>query len=258
MNINKNFIICHYFLLLISAYIFMPSPKQNPKLPPPKENTSKSSTSTNSKDKVYHTSPVPEGAQVVPCKTTTLSREEAKQYLKKAAEIIVGQPSREMISLLTAQWAIETANGDKMKNYNFGGIKGVSPESKQTTLYRTSEGHGKDKETIDDYFRAYQSFKEGAEDYVRLLNERLGSEIEYLINGDADNFVAALRRAKYFTGNPQEYRDNVASISRKLISDEEKQKQLKQYSNPMKNLNKEKNGHVIHLSELFFKKAVKI
>ena len=67
-------------------------------------------------------------ALVAPVRTR-LDGTQAADALRAAWTKVTGQPpSENTVAILTAQWAHETGNGGSMYNYNFGGIKGASPE----------------------------------------------------------------------------------------------------------------------------------
>lgn len=148
---------------------------------------------------------------------TRLSGEQAAEALSGAWESIHGEkPSAETLSILTAQWAHETGRGASMYNYNFGGIKGSSPEGLSTSL-RTREGWGKTEVTIRDSFRAYRTAEDGARDYLRLLGGRYAGALESAKAGDAEGFVHNLKLRGYFTGNEQAYARSVSSMSRAAL-----------------------------------------
>ncbi|MGC4064295.1 MAG: hypothetical protein QM784_06545 [Polyangiaceae bacterium] len=116
-------------------------------------------------------------------------------------------------SILTAQWAHETAHGASMFNFNFGGIKGVGP-SGLTVAQRTKEGYGQSERRITDQFRAYGTIDEGARDYVRLLRGRYAEAVSAAQNGDASGFVRVLKQRGYFTGDPAAYERNIVSLAK--------------------------------------------
>ncbi len=148
---------------------------------------------------------------------TPMTGPDAEQALSQAWSQVVGsRPSPETLSILLGQWAMETGHGKKMWNYNFGGIKGTSPEG-LTTSYKTHEGYGDTRQAITDRFRAYSTAEEGAKDYVGLLARKYGDAIEAAKAGDPRDFVTALRAGGYFTGDPAAYTRAVSSISEKVL-----------------------------------------
>lgn len=151
---------------------------------------------------------------------TQLEPGEAKNALSGAWKRVFGEePSAETSAILTAQWAHETARGNSMYNFNFGGIKGQGP-SGFSVLQRTKEGHGATEREIRDRFRAYGSAEEGAVDYVQLLNRRYPQALEAARAGDSEGFVRALKARGYFTGDESAYVRSVNSLSREMLGTE--------------------------------------
>lgn len=149
---------------------------------------------------------------------TRLSGADAAAALERAWTRVMGSPpSRETLSLITAQWAHETGGGASMYNFNFGGLKGTSPEG-MSVVQRTREGYGASERTIHDRFRAYSSAEAGATDYVRLLHARYGDAVQAAQAGDARGFVRGLASRGYFTGSPEAYERSVAALSRAALS----------------------------------------
>jgi hypothetical protein len=148
---------------------------------------------------------------------TQLSGEEAASALSDAWRGVMGRaPTAKQLSLLTAQWSLETGGGRSMMNNNFGGIKGRSPEG-LTVAYKTKEGYGATERTITDHFRAYSSAKAGAEDYVRLLKARFPQAMEAVKSGDPTAFAHALKSEGYYTGSEEDYTKAVASLSERAL-----------------------------------------
>lgn len=146
-------------------------------------------------------------------KRTQLSAAEARSAIARAFEEQTGKPlSAAGQAILTAQWAHETAHGASMFNFNFGGIKGASPEG-LSVAQRTREGYGNSERRIVDGFRAYSSAEQGANDYVQLLRSRYRGAIDAADAGDAEGFVRGLKEKGYFTGDPIAYARNISSLA---------------------------------------------
>ncbi|MFO0729132.1 MAG: glucosaminidase domain-containing protein [Myxococcota bacterium] len=155
---------------------------------------------------------------MVPVQKTPMSGSEAADALSKAWTKRYGTPpSKETLSILTAQWALETGHGKSMCNYNFGGIKGTGP-SGLSASYKTKEGWGASEISITDRFRAYNSAEEGASDYLALLDRRYGNALDAARNGDAAGFVHGLKARGYFTGNEEVYTRNVVALSQSALN----------------------------------------
>jgi hypothetical protein len=99
-----------------------------------------------------------------------------------------------------------------MYNYNFGGIKGSSPDG-LSVMARTREGWGATERTITDRFRAYRTPEQGAADYISLLQERYPEALEAAKAGDPVEFVSALKANGYFTGNESAYARSVSQLA---------------------------------------------
>ena len=155
---------------------------------------------------------------LVPPVRTRLDGNQAADALRAAWTNITGEaPSEKTVAVLTAQWAHETGNGASMYNYNFGGIKGMSP-SGLAVSQRTREGFGAREHTITDRFRAYRTAEEGATDYVKLITQRFPEAAQSAQNGDPVGFVTGLKQRGYFTGDPALYARSVASLTAQGLS----------------------------------------
>lgn len=164
---------------------------------------------------------------VVKPEKTPLSSAEASAAIKTAYTRLYGnEPTNETLAILVAQWAHETGNGRSMYNYNFGGIKGKGP-SGLTTAYKTREGWGATEVKITDYFRAYNSADEGAEDYLKLLQRRFPKALDQANAGNPEEFVRALKQKGYFTGNEQAYIKSIKSLSDKALAAQTKNTEVK-------------------------------
>ncbi len=155
---------------------------------------------------------------LVPPARTRLDGIQAADALRAAWTKLTGEPpSAKTLSILTAQWAHETANGGSMYNYNFGGIKGMGPSGLSVSQH-TREGFGKTERTITDRFRAYHTAEEGATDYVKLLTQRFPEATASAQAGDPVGFVSGLKQRGYFTGDAAAYTRSVASISNQALT----------------------------------------
>jgi flagellum-specific peptidoglycan hydrolase FlgJ len=135
---------------------------------------------------------------------------EARLHLELAYRaVVVANPAQRTLSLLMAQWALETARGHSMWGYNFGGIKA----STRGTSLSTREAYGERARRSIQAFRSYSSASEGAMDYIRTLASDFPRAFSELHGGDADRFARALADEGYFTGNPSEYRRAIVLLA---------------------------------------------
>jgi hypothetical protein len=136
---------------------------------------------------------------------TLLSGNDAAKALSRAWKRARRQlPSLDLLVVLTAHWAHETAAGTSMFNYNFGGIKGRGP-SGLSCLRGAREGFGFRTRVSRDRFRAYPNVASGADDYLSLLLRKYPLAIEAAERGEVIEFVQALHDGGYFTGSEHDY-----------------------------------------------------
>src|SRR5512138_2257967 len=76
---------------------------------------------------------------VVDAQRTAVSRADLRSAIGRAHQRLTGAAaSAQLLDVLTAHASLETGSGGHMYNFNFGGIKGVSP-SGETARCRTKE-----------------------------------------------------------------------------------------------------------------------
>ncbi|MCU0682324.1 MAG: hypothetical protein MUF34_08735 [Polyangiaceae bacterium] len=141
----------------------------------------------------------------VAARRTPLSTAEIRAAVGVAYERSTGRPAPEgALRVLTAHVSLETAHGQRMFNYNFGGIKGASPEG-TTARYQTHEVFAGKRVQLEQPFRAYADPASGASDYLNLLRKRYPDAVAAAERGDARAFAEKLGRAGYFTAPASEY-----------------------------------------------------
>src|SRR5580704_3710470 len=114
----------------------------------------------------------PQEARSVAARRTPASMSDVRAALGKALQSATGRaPSSRTVDVLAAQVSLETAGGQQMYNYNFGGIKGASPQG-DTATYMTREVLDGQSVHIAQGFRAYSTLDAGATDYVSVLRSR--------------------------------------------------------------------------------------
>jgi flagellar protein FlgJ len=118
-----------------------------------------------------------------------------------------------MLDVLTAHVSHETARGERMFNYNFGGIKGTGGHG-AVARYATREldAAGGEHHLVDG-FRAYGSLAEGAADYVATMRQSFGASLPAAARGDADGFAAALKQRGYFTAHLEDYAASMRALA---------------------------------------------
>jgi flagellar protein FlgJ len=145
-------------------------------------------------------------------KRTPVSRADLRAAIARALEKVNGsKPSSNLVDVMTAQASLETASGDQMFNYNFGGIKGHSPTGETAVLKTHEVLDGKDV-VIKDGFRAYRSLDDGAVDYVKTMKSRFGGAFAPAERGDAAGFAHALKSAGYYTAPEAAYAKGIERL----------------------------------------------
>lgn len=143
---------------------------------------------------------------------TPVTRTQIRSAIEQALTKVEGhRPSANLVDVLTAQASLETASGDRMYNYNFGGIKGHGP-SGATAMLKTHEIVDGKEISIRDGFRAYGSLAEGALDYVRTMKDRFGGAFSPAERGDVAGFAGALKKAGYYTASQADYTRGLRSL----------------------------------------------
>lgn len=139
-------------------------------------------------------------------------------YLRNAwAQIYGSPPSREVLSCLYAQWALETGAGYRMFNWNFGGVK-ANPIRYQGGRVFLNTTEGEQRTPTQRWFRAYSSAEEGASDYLGVLLRNHGEAVRQVVaSNNPALYVPGIRRSGYFTGPEADYARNVSRLSRRAL-----------------------------------------
>ena len=142
-----------------------------------------------------------------PLKPSEIRRAISEGYKKLHGRVI----SPKTLDVLSAQVCNETALGASMYNFNFGGIKGASPEGLTARCGTREILDGQERHIVDG-FRAYGSAAQGASDYVAFLERKFPRAVESAEKGDVDGFVAHLKAGHYFTADAAQYTAAVKSL----------------------------------------------
>jgi hypothetical protein len=159
-------------------------------------------------------------------------------------------PSPRTLCLLAAQWALETASGSAMMNYNVAGIKAGPTE--QHTYYWTFEDMApaqaqavvdasttsapaefRDPKVLPDgrwrvwvgpkhpaaRFRAYDSLSDGVIDYLaRLKRGRFSAAWTEVLHGNPTQFAQKLKDLNYYTADVWAYAHLLAANYNRLLA----------------------------------------
>lgn len=136
---------------------------------------------------------------------TPASLTDIRAALSRALTAMTGRPpSAQTLDTLAGQVSLETAGGAQMFNFNFGGIKGVSPQG-QTANYLTHEVIDGQSVKLQQGFRAYSSLDAGARDYVQVLKSRFPGAFAQALSGNVQGFAHALKTERYYTASEADY-----------------------------------------------------
>lgn len=148
---------------------------------------------------------------------TPVTAEQAAYHLARAYRTVGGQPpTREVLGLLLAQWALETDTGRAMWNYNFGNAKFSSRDAHYQYLKGCFEYVDGVRQTYGARaaackFAAFTSPSSGALAFVRLLARR-AHWWRGLHTGTTAGFVRGLTTSPaYFTAGADKYRRGLDS-----------------------------------------------
>lgn len=138
-----------------------------------------------------------------------------RPYAEKAAKSLGVAPS-----LILAQAALETGWGNKViknarhSSYNLFNIKADSRWNGQRIASQTLEYHQKTPVMEKAAFRAYPSYQESFDDYVRFLNDnpRYRSALDH--NSSGEQFIHGIHQAGYAT-DPK-YADKVLRVQQQI------------------------------------------
>lgn len=118
-------------------------------------------------------------------------------------------PSTEQLSVVMAQWMLETNSGAQMIQWNVGNIKHVSGDGQNYATYQTSEcqGSGTNCSNQSASFVAYSSLADGVNAYFSLFfgGGRYASAWPAVMAGDVSAFATLLRAEGYYTASESSY-----------------------------------------------------
>lgn len=130
-------------------------------------------------------------------------------------ELFKTTPSKEQISLVLAQNSLETGNRKSMWNFNVGNITtdGKSQYNYFDDLTTNEQIKPGVWEKRNLKYRAYDSLKDGAKDYLRLLSGKHYSNAwKHIMEPNPVAFSKALKQSGYYTANEDRYTKALNSL----------------------------------------------
>lgn len=140
---------------------------------------------------------------------TEISDLQMAQAIAEAWKELFGTiPSKQQISLILAQNALETGNRKSMWNFNIGNITTDGKSQYDfyddiTTKEQIKPGNWKE---MNLKYRSYPNLKDGVKDYLKLLSGKKYSKVwQHIITPDPIAFSKSLKDAGYYTANEAPY-----------------------------------------------------
>lgn len=153
----------------------------------------------------------PSTTKLVPCEVTLHTPKEIAVALELAwIDMFGAPPSPDSLSIILAQWGLETGRGKSCYNSNLGNIR--PPQTRgDITCMQIPGGHVSEVLGGNEYFfsppsrgttfRAFESLQVGARFYLDLLHTRFSRAWPAVLAGNPQGFVEALHQQGYFTAN---------------------------------------------------------
>lgn len=131
--------------------------------------------------------------------------------------VVGGDAPADAILVLMAQSAFETDRWKACWNWNFGNVKHYAGDGNDYFVMRCNEViNGQNVWIPNCPFRAYDSVDDGAVAYLTLLYKRFNKAWPFVLDGDPEGFVAAIRAQRYFTGSLTDYTNGVLRYFRQF------------------------------------------
>jgi len=151
---------------------------------------------------------------------TNVSELQMVQAIVEAWKELFGfEPSKEQISLVLAQNALETGHRKNMWNYNIGNLTTDGKSQYNfyddiTTKEQVKPGLWESKNLK---YRAYPNLKEGVKDYLKLLSSKKYLKAwKHILNPNPEAFSKSLKDIGYYTANEQPYTKAITKLYNKF------------------------------------------
>ena len=156
------------------------------------------------------------GNEVQRVRTEASDTQMAQAILEAWEDLFKNVPSKEQVSLVLAQNALETGRQRKsMWNNNVGNIKADLKGPYDYFYLRGPEQTSPGKwEQLRMAFRAYKTLKEGVKDYLTLLSKssRYAGAWQHILHPDPVAFSKALKAGGYYTANEDAYTKGLTGL----------------------------------------------
>lgn len=151
-------------------------------------------------------------------RTTPTIAEWTASVTRAWMDLLHSVPTQAALSVLWAQFALETGRGKSCFNHNLGNIKRVPGDGHDWCILNTFEYIDGRRVDVPDTFRAYPTLDAGALDYLRFLTRTSYADPwACVVAGDADAFARALKYMGYYTAPAIEYAAGLKSLSAEYL-----------------------------------------
>lgn len=156
---------------------------------------------------------------LVPRALTTPTVQQWRDAISDAwLEVLGTRPTDLALSVMWAQYALETGRGTKCYCWNLGNIMpGAGWTGDVDDLPTWEIVSGKHVDVVE-AFRAFASLTDGARDYIRFQSRpSYAQAFAYLMRGDATNFALTLKSLGYFTADARQYANALYSLASEFL-----------------------------------------
>jgi len=155
------------------------------------------------------------GNRVQRVRTTVSETEMAQAIIEAWKQLFSTMPTKEQVTMVLAQNALETGHRQKMWNYNVGNI--ITDGKGSFDFYddlTTSEQVSPGKwEKMNLKFRSYPNLLAGVRDYLKLISsKKYAGAWSHIVNPNIVAFSKALKQAGYYTANEAPYTKQLSSL----------------------------------------------
>lgn len=130
-------------------------------------------------------------------------------------------PSKEQISMVLAQNALETGHRKSMWNFNIGNLttNGKGMYDFYDDLATSEQIQPGIWKKMNLKYRAYPTLKEGVKDYLKFIgeNKKYASAWKHILNPDPIAFSKALKSAGYYTANEKPYTKTLTKLYNQFV-----------------------------------------
>lgn len=160
------------------------------------------------------------GSRVRRIKTEVSAPQMAQAIFSGWQQLFGKAPTREQVSIVLAQNALETGHRKSMWNFNIGNITtdGKGRYDFYDDLETAEQIHPGVWKKMNLKYKSYPSLSEGVKDYLRLISgKRYINAWKYIENPNPIAFSKALKNAGYYTANEAPYTKTITKLYNQFV-----------------------------------------